>query len=144
VRGGLGLLFSRDHVRFRALPEPLLVMDREIWDRPDPSEIWAYASLLDADTGANQLSNHWIIAYTYVQPYEGFDKRYLAFRPIEVSRLEQPIRPQVGVLLARWYDARQHDHWTTTAAVPGNYDSYRLEAELGVPDDLSRSKRDIS
>jgi hypothetical protein len=53
-------------------------------------------------------------------------------RNIEVSMSKTPISPQVGVLLARWYNAALHDHWSTTAAAPpaaGN--AYRLEATLG-------------
>jgi len=132
VAGGLGLYFSHDHVTFTAVPEPLLDLDPGVWKfRPDPSEIVAYTSLLDGTTGSNQLSSHWIMAYTYVQPYEGFDKRYLAFRPIEMAQLQRPTWPQVGVLLARWYDPQQREYWTTTAAVPGNSDTYKLDAELG-------------
>jgi hypothetical protein len=129
--GGPGLFFSRDHVTFSALREPLLALDRGIWRRPDPSELLAYFALLDAGNGGNQIGNRWMIVYTYLQPNETFGQRYLVFRPIDVSISPTPVSPQVGVLLARWYNKTLHDHWSTTAAVPGNRGAYALEAQSG-------------
>ena len=34
-------------------------------------------------------------------------------------------------MLTHWYNAAQHDHWATTAPVPGNYAAYKLVAQLG-------------
>jgi hypothetical protein len=101
VPGGLGLFFSQDHVTFTALPEPLFLQDKNVsWNRPgDPHELLFYWSLLDAKTGANQLGDHWNLVYMDVQPNEGFDKRYLVFRPVEVSRSREPGKPQVAALV---------------------------------------------
>jgi hypothetical protein len=134
VPGGLGLFFSRDHVTFTALSEPLFVQDKNVsWHRPgDPHELLFYWSLLDARTGSNQLGDDWNLVYMDVQPNEGFDKRYLVFRPVEVSRRRhEPGKPQVAVVLARWHNPALHDRWSTTAAVPGNYTTYKLEKETG-------------
>ena len=131
VRGGMGLFFSGDHTTFAPLSEPLLDLDPGIWKRPDPSEVYAYPVMLDAKTGGNQLSNSWMLVYAYWPPYEGADKKYLVFRDVTVSMSSKPASPQVGVLLARWYDATLHDRWSTTAPVPGNYTSYKLEKESG-------------
>jgi hypothetical protein len=131
---GLRLYFSRDYVHFTALPEPLLVADPNVsWAHrlQEPHELMAYWSLLDANTGANQLSDHWLLAYMDLQPHESFDKRYQVLRPIEISRSRKPDEPQVGVILAHWYNARLHDHWSTVAPVPGNYSEYKLEGESG-------------
>jgi hypothetical protein len=130
-RQGPGLFFSSDRVSFTGLAEPLLDTDPENWKRPNPTELIAYADLLDATDGSNQLGDSWYFVYTYTQPNETFRERYIVFRPVDVSIMPAPVNPQVGVLLARWYDAGLHDRWTTTAAVPGNYDSYKLDAQLG-------------
>jgi len=138
IRHGPGLYFSPDHIRFTGLAEPLLDTDPENWKRPNPTELVAYADLLDATDGTNQLGNSWYFVYSYTQPNETFKERYIVFRPVDVTIESSPVSPQVGVLLARWYAAAFHDRWTTTAAVPGNYDTYRLDAQLGfvmtVPD----------
>ncbi len=135
TRGGMGLHLSvapNVFTAFADLPEPLLDLDPGSWNRPAPSELISYAVLLDAKTGSNQLSNSWILAYMYVQPNESFNRRYLVMRNILVSVSNTPVVPQVGVALARWYNAALHDHWSTTAPVPPvNGGAYRVEATLG-------------
>ena len=64
----------------------------------------------------------------YLNPGENFGKRYLIFRPVDISWSRAPGEPQVGEILTHWYDAAQHDHWATIAPVPGNYAAYRLVA----------------
>jgi len=130
VRDGLGLAFSQDRLHFTNFPEPLMKLDNGRWDRGGPpNELLSYGDLIGVDTGRNQLSDHWLMAYMYLQPKEGFDKRYLVFRKIEVSRSRKPDELQVGVMLAHWYNAKLHDHWSTVAPVPGNYKDYKLEAQ---------------
>jgi hypothetical protein len=87
--------------------------------------------MLDARTGSNQLSNSWMLVYAYWPPYEGREKKYLVFRDVDVSISPSAVTPQVGVLLARWYSATLHDRWSTTAPVPDNYTSYKLEKPSG-------------
>ena len=55
----------------------------------------------------------------------------MSFRDVEVTISKTPATPQVGVLLARWYSATLHDRWSTTAPVPGNRATYKLEARTG-------------
>lgn len=133
VKGGLGLEFSQDYMHFTEFPVPILKLDTGYWDRRKnpPNELLSYAGLIDATTGANQLGDHWYLTYMYLQPNEGFDKRYLVFRPVDVSLSRQSDKPQVGVMLTRWYSSQKHDHWTSVEAVPGNYSDYKLEAQLG-------------
>jgi hypothetical protein len=78
-----------------------------------------------------QVGDQWYVTNMYLQPNEGFDKRYLVFRPVSVSLSRQGDEPQVGVMLTRWYSNQKHDHWTSVQAVPGNYTDYKLEAQLG-------------
>jgi hypothetical protein len=51
---------------------------------------------------------------------------------VDVAISNTPVSPQVGVLLARWYNTKLHDRWSTTAAVPPvNGTAYKLEAKSG-------------
>jgi hypothetical protein len=129
----LGLFFSADRLHFTPVPVPLLDKDFNNWNRPAPTELIVYPSLIDAHTGSNQLSsNQWNLFYMDVQPNEGFNKRYLVVRPIEVSgRSHQSGESQVAVVVGRWHNAALHDRWSTTGAVPGNYTTYLLEKETG-------------
>jgi hypothetical protein len=132
--GGITLLSSADGMTFTTLREPPMYVGagRVSWSRPGPTELIAYPVLLDAKTGSTEISNSWVLAYMYVQPNEGMAKRYLIVRPVEVSVSNSPVSPQVGVLLARWYNAKLQDRWSTTEAVPpGNDGAYQLEAKLG-------------
>lgn len=132
VKGGMGLIASPDGLHFAAaLSQPLLLAEPGDWSRKNGLELLSYPSLIDAKTGLNQLSDHWLLAYMYLNPAEGFGKRYLIFRRVDISWSRAPGEPQVGEMLAHWYNAAEHDHWATTAPVPGNYAAYKLVAQLG-------------
>jgi hypothetical protein len=132
VKGGMGLVSSEDRLHFKPiLSQPLILTEPGDWSRKNGLELVSYADLIDAKTGLNQLDDHWLIAYMYLNPGENFGKRYLIFRPVDISWSRSPGEPEVGEMLTHWYDAAQHDHWATTAPVPGNYSAYRLVAQLG-------------
>jgi hypothetical protein len=132
VKGGIGLTASPDRLHFTAaLSQPLMLAEPGDWSRKNGLELLAYPDVIDAHTGLNQLGDHWLLAYMYLSPGEGFDKRYLIFRPVDISWSLASGEPQVGEMLTHWYNAAQHDHWTTTAPVPGNYAAYKLVAQLG-------------
>ncbi len=132
VKGGTGLVVSADHLHFTpVLSQPLMLVEPGDWARKNGLELVAYGDLIDAHTGLNQLSDHWLLAYMYLNPGENFGRRYLVFRPVDISWSRAPGEPPVGEMLTHWYDAAQHDHWTTTAPVPGNYSAYKLVAQLG-------------
>jgi len=132
VKGGVGLIASPDPPHFTAaLSQPLMLAEPGDWSRKNGLELLSYPSLIDAHTGLNQLADQWLLAYMYLQPGENFGKRYLIFRPVDISWSRAPGEPQVGEMLTHWYDAAAHDHWATTAPVPGNYTAYKLVAELG-------------
>jgi hypothetical protein len=132
VKGGMGLIASPDPLHFAdVLAQPLMLSEPGDWSRKNGLELLSYPSLIDAHTGLNQLADHWLLAYMYLQPGENFGKRYLIFRPVDISWSRAPGEPQVAEMLTHWYDAAAHDHWATTAPVPGNYGAYRLVAQLG-------------
>lgn len=132
TRGGIGLQVSADRLHFTPVfPQPLMLVTGGDWGRHDGLELVSYPDLIDAKTGLNQLGDHWLLAYMYLSPGEGFARRYLVFRPVDISWSRAADEPVVGEMLTHWYDAIHHDHWTTVAPVPGNYTSYRLVAQLG-------------
>jgi hypothetical protein len=132
VKGGMSLIASQDRLHFTALlPQPLFLTEPGDWSRKNGLELVSYADLIDAKTGLDQLDDHWLLAYMYLNPGENFGKRYLIFRPVDISWSRAPGEPEVGEMLTHWYDAAHHDHWATIAPVPGNYSAYRLVAQLG-------------
>jgi hypothetical protein len=132
VKGGMGLVVSQDRLHFTPLlSQPLFLTEPGDWSRKNGLELVSYAALIDAKTGLNQLDDHWLLAYMYLNPGENFGKRYLIFRPVDISWTRMPGEPQIGEMLTHWYDPAQHDHWATIAPVPGNYTAYKLVAQLG-------------
>jgi Ricin-type beta-trefoil lectin domain-like len=132
VKGGMGLQASDDRVHFtQVFPQPLMLTEYGDWSRKNGLELHSYPVLIDLKTGLNQLSDHWLLAYMYLSPGEDFGRRYLVFRPVDISWSRAAGEPQVGEMLTHWYSASQHDHWATIAPVPGNYLSYRPVAQLG-------------
>jgi hypothetical protein len=132
VKGGIGLTASTDHLHFiPVLSQPLMLIEPGDWSRKNGLELVSYSDLIDAKTGLNQLGDHWLLAYMYLNPGENFGKRYLVFRPVDISWGRAPGEPQVGEMLTHWYNAAQHDHWASTAPVPGNWSTYRMVAQLG-------------
>jgi hypothetical protein len=129
VPGGIGLFLSNDHTTFTALREPLLPNGPGSWSRPDPNEFSSYFSIVDVGNGSNQLGDKWLLCYAYIQPNESFGKRYLVFRPVDISISPAPVSPQVGVMLARWHNPARRERWSTIAAVPAT--GFTLEAQSG-------------
>jgi hypothetical protein len=132
VNGKIGISASSDQLHFTPiLSEPLMLIEPGDWARKNGLELVAYTDLIDAHTGLNQLSDHWLLAYMYLNPGENFGKRYLVFRPVDISWGRAPGEPQVGETLTHWYNKAEHDHWATTAPVPGNWAAYGMVAQLG-------------
>jgi hypothetical protein len=132
AKGGIGLQVSADRLHFTPVfSQPLMLVAPGDWGRHNGLELVSYPDLIDAKTGLNQLGDHWLLAYMYLNPGESFAKRYLIFRPVDISWSRAADEPEVGEMLTHWYDASHHDHWATIAPVPGNYTAYRLVAQLG-------------
>lgn len=129
--GGLKISFSADKISFATLAQPILVLDDDNWDRPAATELVAYPSVMNYTNVKNQISSPYLLTYVYIQPNEGFSQRYLVFRDVYMWLSPSPVTPQVGVALARWYNAGLDDRWSTTAPVPGNFSSYAYEGTFG-------------
>lgn len=129
--GALRMLMSADHINFQTIAEPLLPLDEQSWKRPAPSVFINYATLVDAKTGSNLLSDHAYLVYTYMRPNEGFDKRYLVFQNIRLALHHSPVSPQIGLALARWSDKRTGRLVSTTGPLIGNKNNLALETTTG-------------
>ena len=69
VKGGIGLITSADRLHFQlALPQPLILTEPGDWSRKNGLELISYPDLIDARTGLNQLDDHWLLAYMYLNP----------------------------------------------------------------------------
>ena len=132
VKGGLGLTSSSDYLHFTPIfSQPLMLTEFGDWSRKNGLELVSYADLIDAQSGLNQLGDHWLLVYMWLNPGEDFGKRYLIFRPVDISWGRAPGEPQVGEMLTHWYNQAQHDHFATIAPVPGNWAAYKMVAQLG-------------
>jgi hypothetical protein len=130
-RGGLKISFAQDKVSFHAVNDPVIPLDDVNWARPAPSELIAYASMLNYGDANNQIDSPFLLAYIYIPPNADFSHRYLVFRDVWLSFAASPVAPQAGVALSRWYDADLKDRWSTTGPVPGNFGAYTFEGTLG-------------
>ncbi len=63
---GVRLSLSADKAHFTDLKEPLLPLDAVEWQRPAPSDLVAYLSLLDPAGGSNGVGNDFLLAMVYV------------------------------------------------------------------------------
>jgi hypothetical protein len=129
--GGLIISFSPDKTSFTTLAVPVIPLDGDNWNRPQPTELIAYPSLMNYGNVNNQISSPYLLAYVYLQPNETFSQRYLVFRDIYMWLSPSPVTPQVGIALARWYNASVKDRWSTTAPVPGDFSTYVYEGTFG-------------
>jgi hypothetical protein len=133
--GGVKTYLSSDRTTFTELREPLLTLDADAgnWNRnPPPStELITYISLMNSSDGNNQIGDRFLITYSYIQPDEGFNNIYLVTRDVTMWVSTNDVTEHVGVALSRWYNAAGKDRWSTTAAVPGNYSSYKFEGTAG-------------
>ncbi len=63
-------------MHFGAVADPLILYDEYNWQRPAPTELYAYPSMV-ADRGFNNIAEHFFLTYMYVPPNEDFSQRYL-------------------------------------------------------------------
>ncbi len=102
--GGLRLSLSKDKVTFADLDEPLVPVDGSEWDRPAASDLIAYATLLDPQTGGNAVGSDFLLGYIFVPAGKGFEDRYLVLHEVSLELESEPVPVQVGLALTRWKD----------------------------------------
>jgi hypothetical protein len=124
----LRLSISEDKVHFGTVPEPVVLYDEDNWNRPTPSELYAYPSMA-AEQGFNDIASRFILTYTYVPPNEDFSHRYLIAQEGWIRAAPIPQFPQMRTALARWI-ADDGMTWTTTGpAISSRH--YAYSADLG-------------
>lgn len=131
VERSLKLSLSADKINFAQLRAPLVLYDEDIWDRPAPSALYAYPSLVDP-SGGNDVGNDVYLTYAYVPPNAGFTERYLVMHRIRMTMERAPAAPQVRTALARYVDAKG-TRMTTSGppVVAGERPTFSLEKVLG-------------
>lgn len=102
---GVRLSISADKVSFLDLDEPLIPIDGADWARPAATELLAYSTVLDRETGSSEIGEDFLLAYIYVPPGLGFESRYLVLQPVALEIGEAPQPVQAGLALTRWRDA---------------------------------------
>ena len=136
--GGLRLSFSSgtgpsgsNPTVFTSISEPLLHVDSDN-DPPGPNE-WIGYSGMAAPSGGKNWDKRFYLFNAYVQPNQGFDKRYLIRRPVDVTLSPSSVSPQVEVQLTRYNSSSRPDSWTTTAvpAPSAGTSDYAWQKDLG-------------
>jgi hypothetical protein len=134
VLGSMGsalqLSVSEDKVHFGAVPDPIILYDAYNWNRPAPTELYAYPGMIAADRGFSDIGDHFFLAYMYVPPNENFSQRYLVIQEGWIGASARPQSPQVRTALSRWIDSDGHS-WTTTGPTIARGHSYRYDKALG-------------
>jgi hypothetical protein len=139
---GLRLSLSADKLAFVDLDEPLIAIDGSNWERPAPTDLVAYSSLLDPIDGSSTIGRRFVLSYIYIPPGEGFESRYLVNRDVELTVEAAPEPIQVGMALTRWTDPATGAHVTSTGPLTGDRLAYRRDAVVAYM--LTRAPQDVS
>jgi hypothetical protein len=123
------LSISEDKVHFATVAEPLILYDEDNWQRPAPTELYAYPSMV-AGQGFNNIADHFFLTYMYVPPDEDFSQRYLVVQEARIRASAEPQSPQVRTALSRWIDSDGRT-WTTTGPTMAPGHSYSYDGNLG-------------
>ena len=127
------LSISEDKVHFAGVAEPLILYDQDNWQRPTPSELYAYPSMV-GDQGLNNIAGHFYLTYMYVPSNEDFSQRYLVAQEGWIDASPLPQYPQVRTALARWVAAGGRT-WTTTGPTISRGHSYAYDVYARISDD---------
>lgn len=123
------LSMSEDKVHFAGVADPLILYDEDNWQRPTPSELYAYPSMV-GDQGLNDIGSRFFLTYMYVPPNEDFTQRYLIAQQAWIDASALPQHPQVRTALSRWIGSDGRT-WTTTGPTISRGRSYTYNSTLG-------------
>ncbi len=135
--GGAKLSFAGDHVSFQSMPEPVALAPMPDWSRRSFTEILAYASLHDIETGDNVIAAEpdgtirIRLLQVYVEPGGAHNQRYLVSRDLVLTPTEEEQAIQVAIPLTRWKERASDRRRTTTAPVVQGEIRYDPEVSLG-------------
>jgi hypothetical protein len=125
---GLRLSFSTSGTTFHTMSDPLVPFEEENWNRPAPTELMAYPSVVPPG-GGSSWSNQFHLFHSYLPPSATFATRYLVRRKVTVSETADLAAPQGLITLSRYHAASRNDSWTTTT-VPLD-GTYAFQKDLG-------------
>lgn len=123
------LSMSEDKVHFAGVADPLILYDEDNWQRPTPSELYAYPSMV-GDQGLNNIASYFFLTYMYIPPNEDFTQRYLIAQEGWIDASPLPQYPQVRTALSRWIGSDGRT-WTTTGPTISRGHSYTYDSTLG-------------
>lgn len=126
--GGVRLSLSTDKVTFVDVPQPLVTIDAADWHRPADTDLIAYATALNRETGSNAIDWRFVLSYVYVPPRKGFDSRYLVEQEVSLSLEQAPVAVPAGVALTRWSVPGQQLYLASTGPLTGDELAYRQDA----------------
>jgi hypothetical protein len=126
---GLQLSISKNKIDFETLTQPLIAYDASNWQRPAPTELYAYPAMI-ADTGLSNISHDFLLAYLYIPPDADFSQRYLVMQQGRIDLARSPASPQVRTALSRWTRS-DGASWTTTGPPILAGHSFRYAGGLG-------------
>ena len=126
--GGVRLSLSADKVSFVDLEEPLLPIDGAEWDRPADTDLVAYGTILDPESGGNTVGSRFVLGYIHVPAGKGFESRYLVLREVSLTLADEPPAAQAGLALTRWSDPSRNAYVTATGPLTGDRTAYRRDA----------------
>ncbi len=142
---GLRLSLSRDKVTFEDLDAPLIPIDGSDWARPAPTDLIAYSTVVDPETGDTQIGDDFVLAYIYVPPGKGFESRYLVLQPVSLTLGDAPTVVRASLALTRWHDPTTGRRLTSAGPMTGDRQAYEVERVVAqlltrAPDDLASIK----
>ena len=125
----LRLSVSADKIHFSTLAEPIILYDDNQWNRPAPTDLYAYPSMI-GEHGFNNIGGRFFLTYTYIPPGADFTQRYLVMHEARIELSAAPRHPQVRVALSRW---KNDDGltWATTGPPIFAGMSFKYDAPLG-------------
>ena len=125
----LRLSISADKIHFATLAEPIILYDANEWERPAPTDLYAYPSMI-GEHGFSDIGGHFYLAYTYIPPGADFTQRYLVMHEARIELASTPRHPQVRVALSRWKDDEALT-WATTGPPIFAGTSFTYDLPLG-------------
>jgi hypothetical protein len=125
----LRLSISTDKIHFATLAEPIILYDGNEWERPAPTDLYAYPSMI-GEHGFSDIGGHFFLTYTYLPPGADFTQRYLVMHEARIELASAPRHPQVRVALSRWKDDEGLT-WATTGPPIFAGTSFTYDLPLG-------------
>ena len=127
--GGLRLSLAADGVHFESLKDPLIPIDGADWNRPAPTALIAYVSLINPDDGSNAVGSDFLLAYVYIPPEKTFADRYLVLQRVTIAMTAAPLANQAAIALTRWRN--DGDGTSAVSSGPITDPGFRRERSLG-------------